>query len=192
MPKVDRRIRRTQKLLGDALIELVLEKDYDAITIKDITERADVAYVTFFRHYNDKDELLVKRMEDTISELMAHMEAAIDPQSERCGLLKGEIIFQHAAQNAELYGILLGSPGAARVRRRIHESMATMMLESDELSPDAVVPPEIAANHCSASLLALIQWWLEHDRPYPPAQMAAIYDRLIEQLPQGAISPDFS
>ena len=46
--KVDRRIKRTQKLLQEALIELTLEKGFDDVTIRDITERADVGYTTFF------------------------------------------------------------------------------------------------------------------------------------------------
>src|SRR5258707_13545966 len=58
MEVLDRRVRRTQRLLARALIALTLEKGYEAVTIRDITERADIGYATFFRHYHDKDELL--------------------------------------------------------------------------------------------------------------------------------------
>ncbi len=58
MEKVDRRIKRTQKLLQEALISLTLEKGYDEVTIREITDRADVGYTTFFRHYPDKEALL--------------------------------------------------------------------------------------------------------------------------------------
>src|SRR5258706_3540102 len=58
MTMQDKRVRRTQKLLATALIELTLEKGYEAITIRDITDRADIGYATFFRHYHDKDDLL--------------------------------------------------------------------------------------------------------------------------------------
>ena len=50
MDTQDRRVRRTQNLLAKALIALTLEKGYEAVTIRDITQRADVAYATFFRH----------------------------------------------------------------------------------------------------------------------------------------------
>src|SRR5437879_11312519 len=49
----DRRVKRTQKALARALIELTLEKGYEAITIRDITDKAEVGYATFFRHYHD-------------------------------------------------------------------------------------------------------------------------------------------
>src|SRR5687768_7190119 len=71
--KVDRRIQRTQELLSTALLELILERGYEAVTIKDVTERANVAYVTFFRHYRDLDELLVQRLTAGIAELMEHI-----------------------------------------------------------------------------------------------------------------------
>ena len=49
--KVDPRVKRTRRLLRDALVSLILEKDFASITIKEITGRAEVAYITFFRHF---------------------------------------------------------------------------------------------------------------------------------------------
>ena len=53
-PKEDRRVTRTRKLLTEALISLSLEKGYEAVTIRDITDRAGVGYATFFRHIRRK------------------------------------------------------------------------------------------------------------------------------------------
>src|SRR5258708_24160624 len=65
----DRRVKRTQNLLAKALIALTLEKGYEAVTIRDITERADIGYATFFRHYHDKDALLREVLDVVLSEL---------------------------------------------------------------------------------------------------------------------------
>ncbi|HEX2906841.1 MAG TPA: TetR family transcriptional regulator, partial [Phototrophicaceae bacterium] len=54
----DLRVRRTRKLLQQALIELTVEKGFAAVTVRDITERAMVNRSTFYRHYLDKYELL--------------------------------------------------------------------------------------------------------------------------------------
>jgi hypothetical protein len=43
------------------------------------------------------------------------------------------------------------------------------------------VPAEVAANHLVASSVALVQWWLEHEMPYTPAQMGVMYRDLIYQ-----------
>jgi len=72
--KTDPRVRRTRRLLQDALVSLILEKDYASISIKEIAERADVAYITFFRHYSGTDELLMEVLDEGLAELLRHIE----------------------------------------------------------------------------------------------------------------------
>lgn len=65
--KEDRRIRRTQRLLKESLAELMSEKSFNNITIKDITEKADLNRGTFYLHYTDTYGLL-KAMEQDVLE----------------------------------------------------------------------------------------------------------------------------
>src|SRR5258708_25793967 len=59
MAKADRRVQRTRELLQKALIDLISECDYAAITIQDIVDRANVARTTFYVHFNSKDDLFM-------------------------------------------------------------------------------------------------------------------------------------
>ena len=59
MAKTDRRVERTRESLQRALIELIGERDYGAITIQEIVDRANVGRTTFYLHYNSKDELFI-------------------------------------------------------------------------------------------------------------------------------------
>ena len=68
MTKTDRRVQRTRELLQKALIELISERGYDAITIQDIVDRANVGRTTFYLHYSSKDELLISCHEAMVSE----------------------------------------------------------------------------------------------------------------------------
>jgi len=57
MPAVneaDPRVKRTRKLLQDALMDLLAEKSFDAITVQDIAERSTINRATFYAHYVDK------------------------------------------------------------------------------------------------------------------------------------------
>ncbi len=176
MEKVDRRVKRTHRLLGEALIALALEKSYDDVTIRDITERADVAYITFFRHYQDKNDLLTKLLQEMLDEL-----ERLTHEDNRA--TEGLLIFQHVQQYAAMYQMVLSSESTLPVRRRIRDSIAAHLIAvctplrnvADEMD----VPLEIIAHHKAASLLALIEWWLEHNMPYPLERMAEIYNRLI-------------
>lgn len=60
MPAVneaDPRVKRTRKLLQDALLELLAEKSFDAITVQDIADRSTINRATFYTHFADKYEL---------------------------------------------------------------------------------------------------------------------------------------
>jgi len=176
MEKIDRRVRKTRQQLGDALVALILDKGYDAITIKDITDRADVAHATFYRHYRDKDELLTQKLEEVIQEIEAFTREPSLQDAE------GYLIFKHAQENSVLYCILLSSQGTTYVRKRIKETIAANILRTCKPLRSArrgVVPPQVAAHHIAGSLLLLIEWWLDQNMPYPPHHMAKIYGLLI-------------
>ena len=175
MEKQDRRVRRTHQLLSDALIALALEKGYDNVTIKDITERADVAYVTFFRHYRDKDELLGKRLEEMHHDL-DELTRVDNRQSE------GVQIFQYIQRHSALYQMLLRNQGTQRVIKQLRDNLATSLLrhcKPFQCRTGLVVMDAIVANHLAVSVFGLIEWWLEHDMPYTPEQMGQIYEELI-------------
>src|SRR2546430_13862143 len=77
--KVDRRIRRTRDRLGDALLELVKEKGFDAVTVQEVLDRAQVGRSTFYAHYRDKDDLFFSDLE----EFLEAMGSLIDRSGEQ-------------------------------------------------------------------------------------------------------------
>jgi AcrR family transcriptional regulator len=69
--KIDRRKARTRQLLRDALMALIVEKGYEAISIQDIVDRANVARPTFYLHFKDKEELLFTSLVEIYEELFS-------------------------------------------------------------------------------------------------------------------------
>jgi AcrR family transcriptional regulator len=186
--RVDRRIARTQRLLGEALLDLIQEQSFDSITIRDITERADIGYATFFRHYDSKEELLSQQLESIIRQLEEMVGEGGDGYFER----EGELLFEHVRQNELLYRGLLGGHVHVQVTRRLRDALIRVIRPHVERHlPDEqlLVPLEIAVNHLAASALELVAWWLENDMPYPPREMSRYYDRLIIQATWQAILP---
>src|SRR6185503_7375466 len=115
MEKIDRRIQRTHKLLAQALVALAQQRGYDSVTIRDITEYADISYSTFFRHYPDKDALLLDMIQNTIVELRAVIG---ENQPAQIG---GNVLFEHIAGNQALYRVLLGGLNSSAIVGRIQE-----------------------------------------------------------------------
>jgi AcrR family transcriptional regulator len=182
MNEADRRVKRTRRSLGEALVALAKEKEYDEITIQEITDRADVGYRTFFRHYDDKDALLLDVLQATMDEvhqLLTRPTAAdlASPEFMTMPAENGRIIFQHVRENNELYRLLLKSgpvamgPVQAIACRQIQGSFAVI--------PDSPIPQEIVANHVVSAVFSLIRWWLDNDMPYRPKEMGEYMARLI-------------
>jgi AcrR family transcriptional regulator len=174
----DPRVRRTRRLLRETLIALILEKDYRTITIKDITNRAEVAYITFFRHYDSIDDLLLEALEGGLSELQSRIQEAADRPED--GEAEGRLIFEYVQQNATLFHILLQTPGAVHIRKRFEAILADIFFATCEPlhAPDQPIPPEITASQLATSVVGLIEWWLDQEMPYPCRRMGEIYFRL--------------
>ena len=160
--------------LQQALIQLILEKGYDAITIRDITEQAHVGYATFFRHYESKDALLADAFEQSVTELVALLNSLGGTSPEK----EGQLIFEHVAANHELYQVFLRGEGTqALVDHVEREAVKELVMRYARYTPS--IPAAILANHVVASIIALIKWWLRNDMPFTPQQMGVFYADLI-------------
>ena len=179
--KTDPRIRRTHRILREALVSLILEKDYSAISIKEITERAEVAYITFFRHYNGIDELLMEVLQEGLAELLRHIATLAGKSEDPANEVEGKLIFEYIRKESDLFRILLKSQSVARIRKSVIQNISTMFQDSCGFlhRPNVHIPASIASNHMATSLLALIEWWLENRMSPPPPQMGKIYKALI-------------
>jgi AcrR family transcriptional regulator len=182
MQQVDRRVRRTRKALADALIALTLEKEYEEITIQEITERADIGYRTFFRHYSDKDDLLKDVLNSTMMELRELMspptpEILVDPEFKATDFKEGVVLFQHVKKHCDLYRVLL------RSERTLVESVMAFTINEMEKNLGSLIKKdlsmEILANHMAWSMLSLVRWWLDSEMPYSAEIMGEYSFRLV-------------
>jgi AcrR family transcriptional regulator len=177
-PREDRRVRRSRRLLSEAILALLQEKPYDAITIQEIAERADLNRATFYLHYGSKDELLAAALEAQFDDLAASMEDTHPLEAE------AEIrsIFEYVGRNHALYKVLLSERGTAYLVYRILDYLtAESTRELKAVLPAGFVPAvdlELVSRHFAGSLFALLSWWVLNDRPYPAEQIARDAHRL--------------
>jgi AcrR family transcriptional regulator len=186
----DRRVRRTRKLIQDAFLELTVEKGFAAVTVRDIAERAGVNRATFYRHYQDKFDLLEHYSEEVYLLLDTLDEAAPEattpavqyrdgsvkvPDKPSAGLIK---LFEHVRAHATFYRVMLGKSGdpafGGRIQRYIQTRLRGSLPEALHGQPLA----EVFLSYVASGSVGVLLWWLEHDLPYSSVEMAALGVRL--------------
>ncbi len=182
MNEEDKRVIRTRSSLSNALIELSCEEGYDAVTIQDITDRAEINYRTFYRHYESKDALLLDVLRTTMSDLRKLMPPPTpaelnDANFEEIATQKGSKLYTYVAEKSSIFRMLLQSGPAALVPIQAIAQAETEMYMAD--LPPGKVPYELIANHIITSTVSFIQWWLDNDMSYTPQQMGSYAAQLI-------------
>jgi len=175
--KMDRRTVRTRRALRAALIALILEKGYEAITVQDITDRADLNRGTLYLHYRDKQDLLLSSSNDVYNELLAQF-TPISAQNLSMDIAEHHltIVFQHVAANADYYRVMLGEHGVPAFITRLRHLVAQASLERLEalrkVVPAKPFPSEFIAGFAGGAIIGVLEWWLENNMPIEPAEMA--------------------
>jgi AcrR family transcriptional regulator len=178
--KTDRRSQRTRKLLGDALVELMLEKRFEEITVQDILDRANIGRSTFYAHYTDKEQLLLSEIEHVIHELQVF---AAESDGMHHGLLPSLELFRHVKEQRRLMqafvwgrsAILLTQDFQTQVSRIIEGNLRSM-IGNDFPS---VVPLPVVANFIASTFLMLLRWWFDENMQQTPEQMDGMFQRLV-------------
>jgi len=171
--RLDPRVKRTRALLRDALISLIVERnDYKSITVTDVTTCADVSRTTFYLHFKDIDELLFDTMRDMYIDIVEQHYS-----NKQTIIEAGAADYEHIAQFAPFYRIMLGEHGSAAFRLRVETFLAQETQNYIErfynVRPeDARLPMEFIVHYIAGGEMALMRWWIQNDMCYPPAEMS--------------------
>lgn len=171
---MDRRIERTKHSLQESLLALIREMPYEDIEIQAITDRANTARVTFYRHYATKTELLLDCLATIYDRIVASMtsytfENVLDLNAEPPCLG----LFRFLEADRELYRRLaLGSVGAL-VQQRTRDYIVQENLQLfGQSARFADLPLGLIANHMASCVVGNVVWWLTDGSHYPTDYIA--------------------
>ncbi|MGA8086063.1 MAG: TetR/AcrR family transcriptional regulator [Terracidiphilus sp.] len=180
MRTADARVRRTRMQLGTALLNLIIEKPINDVTVQDILDRSGVGRSTFYLHYRDKDDLLVSQLEtflETISNSLS------DRKDKSHRVMPVAELFAHIGNQNKLYRVLSDSGHlkdffelaegffARGIERRLTESGKLTKVPQRELAA--------RASALSGSLLSLLRWWLDRGEKESPEEMDRMFHRML-------------
>jgi len=172
-PSDARQVRSRQALTG-ALLELLEERPFDQLTIREITARAGTGYATFFRHYPTKESLLGDVASEEIAGLLAMATPILfDANSYQSALA----LCGYVAEHRKLWFALL-TGGAAGIVREEFIRQAREVARQTTILVDWL-PADLGVVHGSGATIDILAWWLAQDEDFPPSQIADILNRLV-------------
>ena len=177
----DRRIRRSQQLLQNALLVLLKEKRYEDISVQEIIERADVARSTFYVHYVDKDDLLTGThgifAENLDQQLMAH---SAQPGA---SAFSSQTWFYHIQAQGDILKVIAKDSAMElamkTLRGMIHRSVQEGMQAHKQTDQETHMPLTLLEDYLADTLMTLIKWWFRDGMKKTPEQMDAIFQQLV-------------
>jgi AcrR family transcriptional regulator len=183
-PTEDRRVQRTRKLLQDALVSIMIEKGYEATTVQDIIDRANVGRATFYAHFADKNTLLTSRIDD-LRDFLTKQQQAVAPSGERKarGFRFSLPMLEHALGHLPLYQAIVGRESGAFVMQRIYGVIADLV-RNDLVALGLTRASErrdLLVQYLTGGFMAVMTWWADHGAKLSPAAVDAIFCQLSMQ-----------
>jgi len=171
---MDRRVRKTREALYSAFLALIVERGYDAISVQDIIDAADVGRTTFYAHFKSKDELLMVGFQRLRDELHSLFEGA--SSEEAWGFVQP--LLQHAKAHAGLYFALLNGTGGGLAEREFQSIVEEMV--ANELGEQGHYG--MTAAMLSGALVGAVRRWIEAGATDRIVDLVATFRRLASAV----------
>lgn len=168
----DRRVRKTRTAIRSALVELLQRDGIESFTIKDIAERADIGYTTFFRHFDSKEAALADLADSAATELLSASLPLLTTADSRESCLA---LCRQIQSNRQVWQALLTGGAATYVRA----SLAGKTLERSQQWPTSQpwIPTDTGTYFATGMVVETLTWWLTHASELSPEAVAEIMDR---------------
>lgn len=181
--KIDRRVRKTKSTLLRCLIELMSKKKINDITVKELTDLADVNRSTFYLYYKDIFDML-EQIENEMLESFKKAFSMIRKEHTNNSLLSFyTYIFEYVQNNAEMYKILLGPDGDSSFKEKFKNAIMQTKPPFDESVPKIKI--HYLRPYVISGCMGVLQQWIEDDFDIPPKDMAVMITEVIDKLTKG-------
>lgn len=186
----DRRIQRTQEALYSALVNLMEERSFDALSVGDLCAAANITRGTFYNHYKDKEALLTECEDAVMADMEVFQErmAALSlPELAKCVALKRPLpllveMFDYLRSEGAFLHAVLGPGGDAAFAPQVRDAICTNLVQSIlharyRNSTDPFVGYYVS--FYASAYLGVITRWIETGMAESSEDMARIAQRLL-------------
>ncbi len=180
--KTDKRVQRTQQALRNALLDLIIERGYEKLSVQDILDRACVGRATFYLHYRSKEDLLRKGLDGLRDHLMQEWQSASQWATvPRVPLGFSLGFFRHVDSHRRLYRAVVGRESGVIVDRHLRRVLADLV-RSDLMAlrkrTQLSIHDDLSLQYVVGALMSVVTWWLDRNIKLSPEQVDAKFRQM--------------
>ncbi len=186
------KVAQTKQLLKDVLIELIEEKGFDGVTVRDLTLRAKLNRGTFYLHYLDKYDLMEKVQDELLQgfqEIMKDTNPVEVMKYYTEGMPHPNVtkLFEYLKEKKHFLKLLLSEKGDPAFSKKLKAFLKNHLVEKimkvfQNEQFNMVIPEEYFLAFLSSAFLGVIEQWLESDPSPSPEEMAMTHLRLVRAI----------
>lgn len=194
---MDRRILKTRSVIKESLTALMKEKPFDKITIKDITDKANINRATFYLHYMDKYDLLEQSQNDILNEIkevLADAFKIFNPQSLPIQDANTIIpflscVYECIGKNSDFVKVILSGNGDLNFHLKFKSLIEELIKKISVIkTPDAFcIPLKYLIETATSMHIGIISRWLEDEMVETPYELACITSSIIVSVSNSVI-----
>lgn len=172
--KVDRRVRKTKRQLREALTTLLLQKSFSEITVREISELADVNRGTFYTHYRDTTDLL-RQLENVFLDRLRDINVTVRRQDwEGATYVYLEEVFTLCYDNADIYTALVKNNGDPEFQERFVSTLRNQFLRNflENVCRTEERVKDMYCVYIVQGILAIVSLWMDTGMSETPGQLA--------------------
>ncbi|MFE7083634.1 TetR/AcrR family transcriptional regulator [Priestia megaterium] len=191
----DLRVIRTKESIRHALVELINDKGFEAITVKDLTTRAKINRGTFYAHYQDKFDLMMKCEKEILLDMsniakqnFPSVIAALETDSPSETPFHLTVsLFKYLNQHRAFMKAVLGPKGDLSFQTRLKEFMWETLYGNNPNAfvkeEDLLVPGPYLASYIGSAITGVIHQWLDSGAKESPEEMARMLTTIMVNGP---------
>ncbi len=174
--KEDLRIRRTHKLLCEAMFALLETQSFDEISVVNICDKAMVHRATFYKHFKDKYEFMEYVTKEKLRDFYAESKKFAD-FSDKEKLYRAMIdnILLFIEENKTMLRLAASSSNSNffdSLHRIVYEELLSFLTSSQKNGETYRAPVDIYAKFLTGGFMSLVRWWLSDETDYSREEMA--------------------
>ena len=179
--KIDLRIIKTNKVLFEALITLMEQKDFEKIKISDICDQALINRSTFYAHYEDKYDLLLAMINDLKNNLEHELKENKEEDISKNYFMEFlKILINHVDEKRETYNSILKNDKNGIVMDFLIDVSyrdLTSRLKNNNLI--SIIPIDVITKFYIGGIVNVGIDWVKNKNKYTKEELLLYFDKLI-------------